>query len=198
MFTVKFVFDPARVKVKWAHKFPESFSDVIIEESEGYKSLVEKKWLESEEFLLEQLALITGLHPTGTYTVYTLHPNLEEGQYLSEHEIEWGYADLYPKYIILGLTHELLHCITHNFYEPLSDDEKWVFHALVYLSVDEELYRMLNSESEYFSCPILSTYHPRLIETAQCILPYWKERMQNDERENLYDFYKKLSTIITI
>ena len=148
-------------------------------------------WKTKEARLIKELNLVTGLTPEGTYTVYALHPRLEEGQYIGKREIEWAYDDLYPNYMILGITHELLHCLTHDFYQSLSDDEKWVFHAMVYLSVDEEMYKRMNSVKEYFSSPILNSYHPRLITTARSILPYWEKRVQENFSGNLYDFYKE-------
>lgn len=160
--------------------------------SDAFKASITEKWNTHGSRIVSLLEEITGMSIEGEFNVHLLNPKLESAQYLNETDIEWGYDELFPNYSIIGLAHELLHCLTHEFYTRLSDDEKWLFHSLVYLSADEELYRYFTSNAEYFTTPILSTYHPRLIETARKVLPEWRKRMSDPQRKNLIEFFEEL------
>ncbi len=193
MFTIKFSVDSQRVKNHWVSKYKqEDLAPEVSAQTELFRKSVEQKWGKREMEVLSLIEKFTGLDIAGHFSVFILPPELEMAQYIDEENIEWGYGELYPNSIVVGLAHELIHCLTHDFYSTLSDDDKWIFHALIYLSADEELRFTLNGRAEYFTSPVLDTYHERLIETAKRILPFWKEYLSNPKGENIINLFEKI------
>jgi len=193
MLKLKFSTDVTKLKEYWTSKYriDEIPSNVIIE-TKKFCALVEKKWTDQELIACPLFEEITGMQLDGEISVFIVHPDLATAQYTDARTIEWGYRELYPQYIAVGLSHEILHCLTHDFYVALSDDQKWVFHACIYLAIDEELRMRLTKNDAYFSSPILDTYHPRLIHIAKDLLPKWKAHILAKERGTIIDFYKNL------
>ena len=196
MLRVKFIIDESKLEHFWALKHgTESLPKDFLLETEKFKKTVELKWKEKEELISLAFQELTGIRLEGEFVVFVLHPVLEIGQYDNEHDIEWGYDELFPNYIVMGIAHEILHCLTHAFYMTLTDDQKWIFHALIYLAIDEELRSKLNGEGEYFSSPIVDTYDKRLIQTAKNILPYHKKYIAESGLKNIFHFYEQISKL---
>ncbi len=192
--TINIAADPERIKRHWSAKYAgENPTSEIIAQAEIFGDELDQAWKQSQETILSTIERITGLPVVGEFTVFVLPPELQEAQYLDATTIEWGYAEAYENSMVIGIAHELIHCVTHDFYSPLSDDEKWIFHALVYLSADEEVRFALNGRSEYFDLPTIGDYHERLIKTAKMILPLWKEHLENSQRSSLIAFFHELS-----
>ena len=189
MAQLDFIADTERInKYRDEKELPLLDSEHLQSEAEDFRLLTQHRWEESGGEIIPQIEEITGLSIRGIFNIFTLLPGLEMGQYLDAQNIEWGLDELFPNYTTIGIAHELLHCVTHEFYDKLPDDEKWIFHAIVYLSADEELFRRIDASHEYFTSSILATYHPRLIESARHIFPYWQERMSNMQRKNICFF----------
>ena len=121
-----------------------------------------------------------------------LHPEIEMGSYIGDNIIEWGNPDYYDNYQLIGLCHEFLHVLTEKQYkETKTEDEKWLLHSLIYLSVDEELRLHVNGDNGYFMSGVVDTYHSCLIETARKNLSAWKDYVTNNEK-NIIDLYENL------
>ena len=186
--------DRPRIKEHWAAKFQKDCPEEIFLNAQTFKETVENKWNQKQEIVIHKVEEMVGIDVAGTFNVFILPSELEEAQYLDEKTIEWGFSESCPNSIVIGLAHEIIHCITHDFYSTLSDDDKWFFHALVYLSADEEIRFVLNGKSEYFDSLVLHTYHPRLIETARNLLPYWKEYIANRNCRTIIDLFRELKS----
>ncbi len=194
MFSINFNVDLQRILEHWNDARPNMAAPAdLVKQTKIFAQEVKNEWYRNEHAYVSKLAEVTGLNVEGNFTVYILPPVLEEAQYLNESEIEWGHSALFSNFISRGICHELLHCLTHEFYLALSDDEKWIFHALVYLSVDEEFYRHFHNTQEYFSSPAIeSFYHPRLIETAKLLLPQWINFLKDKSTHTIYDVYNEI------
>ena len=192
MVEIQFLVHKTRIEKYWIAKFNVNAvpRDVFIQTA-ARRRVIQGKWIEKEKIVISNLERITGIHAEGDFNVFVLPVELGIGHYLDKENIEWGYAELYENYSVIALAHELLHCLTHDFYSTVSDNNKWLFHALIYLSTDEELCFVLNGKSEYFSSPIADVYHPRLIATARNILPHWKTYRTNSQGRSIIDFCKE-------
>lgn len=193
MLKVNFIFDQSQLFIYWGKKHKgQKPSHRIIQENQEFKDLVEGKWKASELQVSSLFKKITGIKLQGNFDVFVLHPSLEIGHYVDERSVEWGYSELIKDYLVFGIAHELLHCLTHEFYVSLSEKDKWIFHAIVYLSMDEELRMELDSKGEYFDSPIVESYHKRLISTAKKLLPEWKKRMANEKKTDIFTFFESV------
>ena len=193
MLHIQFLVDKEKVRGKWFLKYHEKPEERILIETENFCREIEDKWKAKETLVSSAFKKITGIELRGEFIVFVFHPDLEMAEYLDARTIEWGYKEFYPNYLVIGIAHELLHCITHDFYTKLTDDEKWIFHSLVYLAIDEDLRFLLNGKAEYFSSSIIYTYHRKLIVTAKNILPKWEEYTANTNSKNIIDLYRELS-----
>ena len=192
MFNIRFLVDNQKIKRYFLKRGVKNVPKGIFLETEKFKKTIESKWNKKESVILTVFRRITGIKLEGKFVVSVLHPSLEIAQYNDKQNIEWGYDELYPNYIIIGLSHELLHCLTHDFYITLTDGQKWVFHAIIYLSINEKLRFKLNGESNYFSMPRIETYHKRLIKIAKNILPYFLKYTTENRQKNIFDFYNSV------
>lgn len=193
MFSIKFIVDEAYLKKAWIESFPDGiWSQSILEETKVFLKELQAAWQKDESRITSLLEEVSGISFEGAFTVLVIHPSLEIGEYIDETSLRWGYKDMFPGYMTLGVAHELLHCLTHNYYIALKEDEMWLFHSLVYLTVDEELYKRLYNKRTYFSSPIVDTYHPRLIETARTILPEWKKYMKSRKTKSIYKLFESI------
>ena len=193
MLNIQFLVDNSKIKhYLFKKQGIENVPQKLLLEAEKFKKIVELKWKVKEPIISAVFEKLTGIKLEGKFVVSILPPSFEIAQYNDEHNIEWGYSELYPNYIVIGLTHELLHCLTHNFYTRLTDDQKWIFHSVIYLSIDEQLRFELNGKSEYFSAPIIETYHKRLIQTTKSILPHFLKYITETKPKNIFNFYKKI------
>jgi hypothetical protein len=195
MFKIQFITDKEKLENLWFSKYHKKPEEKVFSETENFCREIETKWKEKEVIVLSLFKKITGLKLDGDFTVFVFHPKLEMAEYKDANTVYWGYGELYSNYIVVGITHELLHCLTNDFYIKLSDDEKWIFHALIYLSNDEELRFGLNGKDGYFTSPIIGTYHKKLTETTKNMLPYWKEYMNEKNSKNIIEFYEKVKRI---
>ena len=190
---IHFVVNLARVREHWKLKFgTDAVAKASIMQAESLRTQMEQNWRDKESIILSSLKRITGLDTAGSFTAYVMPAELEIGHYLDEKNIEWGYPNLYENYSLIGIAHELIHCLTHHFYTSLSDDDKWLFHSIIYLSADEEIRFILNGKDDYFSSPIIATYHERLLATAKRILPYWKEHIASPSGKDIYTLFRDL------
>lgn len=171
------------------------YSDVFLDvyrETEEYKIRIEREWDENSTHVEFYESLIGGGVTTNA-EVFVLHPQMETGSYMGENVIEWGNPDFYPNYQVIGLCHEFLHAVTEKqFNETRNEDEKWLLHALIYLSADEELRQKMNGGGEYFPEAITVQYHPRLIETAKSYLPEWKSYIEGRNGRTIVNLYEAL------
>jgi hypothetical protein len=187
--SIHFLLDQERIVRHWIKKFGTHPEEKIFSNTEKWKNEVGHGWSLHEKHIFESVKTITGLSIDRNIDVYILPAELKEAQYLNEHEVEWGYPEQYPNSISIGLSHEFLHCATDGFYQNLSYEEKWVFHAIIYLSIDEELRCILQEGGKYFDLPTIHEYHPQLIEHAKKILPDWKTRMAKSQKEDIVTFF---------
>lgn len=173
-------------------------SDVFnktLAETEAYRLLLETLWQKNRE-TIEDFEKIIRLDTSREGVVLVLPPTLETGSYLGEGIIEWGNQDIAPHYQLYALCHEYLHLITEDLFQTSNtEEEKWLLHALIYLSADEELRLSLlddvSDEKQYFVSHLTALYHPRLIKVARSLLDPWKEYML-DTSENFIDLYESL------
>ena len=193
MLNIRFAIDPARIADHWSQKFPSRPlpADILVTTGE-LRSGTERNWKSLEGKILPHIESVTGLKGEGTIRIFMLPTELDIGHYLDKETVEFGHGDLYPHYTMIGISHEIIHCLTHDFYAELSDDDKWLFHALVYLSADEEIRFLLNGKSDYFSSPVIETYHKRLLSSARLALPYWIEHMKDPQKESLYELFHRI------
>lgn len=158
--------------------------------TEEYADKLTNIWEEGTSHV-EEYEQIIRLNISAEATVLVLSPELGIGSYISNSIIEWGNSDLFDNYQLIGLCHEFLHVLTEKqFMGSKTEEEKWLLHALIYLSADEELRLRMNG-GEYFMGGHVTTYHPRLIETARKYLPAWKDYLVNTEF-TIIDLYETL------
>lgn len=112
--------------------------------------------------------------------VIVLHPAMNVGSYMGNHIIEWGYPDQYPNSQVVGLAHEVLHCLTDDVARQSGSQGKWVLHALIYLAANEALRCQLNSQSVFFEAEIIRDFDARLIAIARDLEPCWRRCVQED------------------
>jgi hypothetical protein len=194
MLNIQFAVNKEKIKNNWFLKYRKTPEESIYTETENFCHEIEEKWKEKEVLICSACKNITGIEFQGDFLIFVFHPDLEIAEYVDTQTVKWGYRELYSNYIVIGIAHELLHCVTHDFYTKLDDGGKWLFHSLVYLSIDEELRFILNGKDEYFSSPIINTYHKKLISTAKKILSKWKKYMVDANPKNIIDFYKQISS----
>lgn len=171
--------------------FEEIFnSSVYIQaytETQDYKKQLEKEWSLDGDTALSQLKDISRL-PIGDreIDVYVIHPDLDNGSYISGNRIEWGYAEIYPNSNVVGICHEILHVYTQSQASNL-------MHALIFLAAQEELRCRINNLHEYFNNNGVKTYHDHIIDEQKRLLGVWNEYLDNNEH-TLIDLYDDLSS----
>ncbi len=172
--------------------FSSSVFQKVTRETEEYRCRVEREWEENRSHVEVYEALI-GIGATTKAEVLVLHPEMETGSYLGGGVIEWGNPDFYPNYQTIGLCHEFLHLLTETqFKETKNENEKWLLHALIYLSADEEVRRRMSGDGEYFRVELVRQYHPRLIETARTHLSEWKSYIEGQNGRDIVELYETL------
>lgn len=184
--------NPARVMqifddIKASPQFERLLAETI-----EFKKTVEQEWSQYGPKALGMLKDITQL-PIGDrqFTVYLLHPDIENGSYIDNNQIEWGLRSKWLNYHTVGLCHEVLHAYTAGHSSDLT-------HAIVFLAADEELRCRLNLAPDYFDQNGAKTYYPSVIEEEKRILPEWREYLQANARskETIVDLYNRLKTKI--
>ena len=162
----------------------------VLAATEKYRNDLEQIW-EKHTTFREEYAGIIRLETSVSAETLVLSPELETGSYISNNIIEWGNPDLFENYQFIGLCHEFLHILTEKqFLESKTEEDKWLLHALIYLSADEELRVRMNG-GEYFASGSVDKYHPRLIETAQKYLPAWRTYI-TAAKGSILDLYEEL------
>lgn len=167
--------------------FKEIFSTDLfkeaLKETEKYKYTLENEWDEYGDKALEQLKDITKLDiGDRDVEIYVLNPEIENGSYIGDNRIEWGFTEIYPKSNVVGICHEILHIYTTNQASNL-------MHALIFLAAQEELRCRMNDKTEYFNNDGVKTYHDHLIDEQKRLLPAWKKYLSESDSTliNLYD-----------
>ena len=178
------------------HIFNEIFESEVFKkiysETVAYKEQLEKIWQESSEHIKSYEDIIK-LNTNAEATVLVLHQDLETGSYIGDNIIEWGNPDLYEKYQLIGLCHELLHLLTEQQYiESKTEEDKWLLHSLIYLSADEELRQTINERNGYFMSGVIEKYHPLLISTAKESLPFWKKYIGEHSHSDIVELYESM------
>jgi len=89
----------------------------------------------------------------------------------------------------------LLHIATEELLDSLDEEEsKWRLHALIYLSIDEELrIRFGQDNANYFEGAFVQRRHPRLIKTAKMLMPAWEEYLKQD-RQNILELFEEIKS----
>lgn len=158
----------------------------IHEKAEAYKQILEKEWEQYGQEALQQLKDISKLGiGDREIEVFVLNPETENGSYIEDNRIEWGFTEIYPKSNVIGICHEILHVYT-------AEQASNLMHALIFLAAQEELRCRLNNKTEYFNNDGVKTYHDHVVEEQHRLLPEWKKYL-DDGDNTLIDLYERLS-----
>lgn len=190
-FTLDFIIDEERV-LRYAEDAKEIAAlpkQQLVSETEAFRSRLMTSWREKESLVLSELERITGMRLAGDFTVFVLHPKSGTGYVHDEKSLVWGLEEPVPSFSLYGIAHELLHCVTDVFFGNLSEKDQLKFHAIVHLSADEELRRVI-AGGEYFDMPFLRKYDSPLIAQARKLLPAWK-KFQANRNGTIFDFAKQ-------
>jgi hypothetical protein len=147
---------------------------VLLDETREYKKWINSLWHENAT-VINQFFCRFGAGPDVPQDigVAVMHPGLGIGCYLGRGTVEWGMESHRVAYQLAGLSHEILHAVAEPWAQRLSEWEKWLLHAIIYLCADFELQKWLGGSCEAFSIELVEGYDGRLIAVAKQIYARW-------------------------
>ncbi len=163
----------------------------LFSETEKYKNFVEKQWKENEKLILNYFENTLGLEiPTYEIAVYIFHPKSCHGKANKQTKtIQWGHSEDWKNYTTVYLSHEIMHIITDQKCKNIK-----TMHALIELSIDNELRITLNKKGKYFKEGKFNIGHPYLRNLENIILPHWNNYLKNRSRETIFNLENKLQS----
>ncbi len=172
--------------------FDEIFSSKefvsLYSETENYRTQLQSEWQDQGEKAMKLLRKITRL-PIGDkeVEVFVLHPDIQNGSYLGDNLIEWGFPSIYKNSNVIGICHEILHSYTEL---QASND----MHVLIFLATQEELRCRINRGDKYFLIGNVNTSHSKLEKIERKLLPVWREYTQSNDSRTIIDLYYQITS----
>ena len=149
------------------------------EKSERHRHNISEQWRRKRELVSAHIVELYDHPDVGAFTIFVTDTALHEGSYLGNGEIEWGIPEIYPDYNVVGIAHEIMHALTEKLASSKDEEFRWKLHAMIYLSIDEDLKLKIHRKAVRFDPVVTRHFDRRLISLAKTLDQSWRQYRAN-------------------